>query len=150
MVPEGSSPAWYREFSLYSNSYLNRVLPGQLQLVQSPALLGWVSSHLQTQSSMQKGAPGQKTLTSLLLFKPATTIQAWCCGSVLESPSTATTLGMPIPLGCCGSGVVRPQSATTTLKSIPVWCCGSSVDHSLSATTPGKPIPLQCCGCRWW
>ena len=146
MVPEGGIPLWCREFSLHLHSHHRGEPPDHLQQVHSPVYAGSTPSQLRVQTGAQKGMPGQKILTSHLLAPTATTIQAWCSGSVHGDTTSATTPGMSVPLECCGSGVVSPQSATTTLTPLPVWCCGSGVVDPQSATTPGKTFPLECCG----
>ena len=76
-VPEEGSPLLCGGFIPLLHSH-NRGLPsGHLQLVQSPAWIGWVSSHLQTQSTMQQGASGQKKPPSYLFRKQAENIFSW-------------------------------------------------------------------------
>ena len=130
MVPEEGSPLYGKGGSPHNirpSPAYSRVPSDQLQLVHSPALQGWPSSHLLGQSSMQQDALGQKILRSFLLANPATTLLAGCCGSVLVTPHPATTMWKPFPAWCCGSGLVCPLSATTPGKSFPLECCGSEL-----------------------
>ena len=99
-----------------------------LQLVYSPDCIGWVPSHLRTQSISQKGTPGLKNHTL-----SATTSQVLWFGAGVRHICNHQS---GVVVRCWCSPRLQPLSGRPPLTVL--WF---GVGDTTSATTRGKPFP---------